>query len=860
MELVEREVYLCELDAAWEQARDGGCFVLVSGEAGIGKTTLVQRFVRGKQPQARLLWGACDALFTPRPLGPLYDMAAQTDGDLPRLLQEEGNRPAIFAAFLQELRRGATIAVVEDIHWADEATLDLLKYAARRVHLTRALLLATYRDDELGAQHPLRLLLGDLATSPAVRRVTPAPLSAAGVSQLVAGQGMDAAALHRQTAGNPFFVTEALAAGQEGVPPTVRDAVLARAARLSLSGRAVLDAAAVVGPRIEPWLLADVTRAESHALSESLDVGMLRAQGDALAFRHELARQVILESLPPHRRIFLHRAVLEALQTAPDAKQDMPRLAHHAEAAGDPQAVLQVAPIAARQASRAHAHREAAKLYKLALRFAAQLPPSEHAELLESYAQECNFVDLRAEGVEVCLKAVDIWRGLGEPTRQGAMLAQLASMLVGVGRSSEAGQHIAAAIAILEEHPPGRELASAYGARAALCLLGHDYQEAIFWAEKDIAIRERFDDANGILSAQNIVGSATMFLDYERGSHYLEQNLAAAHDAGRETTAAHAYANLSSASCELYHLRRAERYLAEGIAYAAERDLDRLRLYMSGWQAITHLRLGHHDEARDVARAVLQRPGVSVPSRITALVALGCVGARQGNAQAQASLDEALALSTDTGSLHRLGLVRAARAEAAWLAGDPRRAAEEARAVYDLAVAKQHPWFTGELAYWRWRAGDALQPPAWIARPFALQIAGDWQAAAGEWQQLRCPYERAMALADGDAGAQKTALLIFEELGARPMAERVRHKLLEAGVQTIPRGPRAATRENPFGLTNRQLQVLELLVEELTNAEIAARLHISPKTVDHHVSAVLAQLDVSSREEAATLARGQPEF
>ena len=167
---------------------------------------------------------------------------------------------------------------------------------------------------------------------------------------------------------------------------------------------------------------------------------------------------------------------------------------------------------------------------------------------------------------------------------------------------------------------------------------------------------------------------------------------------------------------------------------------------------------------------------------------------------------------------------------------------------------------TGELAFWRWRAGDMVMLPEWTAEPFALQITGDWQEAATAWEWLGCPYEQARALADGDVGAQMAALALFEQLGARPMAEIVRQKLRDAGVQAVPRGPRTTTKENPFGLTNRQVEVLTLLTENLTNAQIAARLHISPKTVDHHVSAVLGKLDVSSREEAAETARQHPDF
>ncbi|NTU62939.1 MAG: response regulator transcription factor [Chloroflexi bacterium] len=277
---------------------------------------------------------------------------------------------------------------------------------------------------------------------------------------------------------------------------------------------------------------------------------------------------------------------------------------------------------------------------------------------------------------------------------------------------------------------------------------------------------------------------------------------------------------------------------------------------------MTYLYLGRWSEAAEIATTVLHSAGVTVISRITALAALGRLRARYGEVESAATLDEALQLAIRADNLQRLGPVRAARAEAAWLVADrdradPDRVLMEARAVYDLGISKQHPWIAGELAYWRWRCGERFSPPDWLARPFALQIAGEWRAAAEEWKRLDCPYEQARALADGDAEAQIKALEIFERLGAKPAIEEVRQKLRAAGVRHLPR---STTRENPFGLTGRQMEILALLTKDLSNAEIAARLHLSPKTVDHHVSAVLAKLDVRSREEAAELARRHPHF
>lgn len=852
MPLLEREPCLATLHTALAEARAGnGRVVFVSGEAGIGKTSLIEQFTRD-QHGARVWWGACDLLFTPRPLGPLRDIALQMRGDWHTRLDAESDRAALFSAFLNELQLDATIVVIEDVHWADEATLDLLKFVSRRIQRTRALLIVTYRDDELGPRHPLRTVLGETGASTAIRRLLLAPLSEKAVRTLVGHRTLEAAALHRQTGGNPFFVTEILAGEAGRVPETVRDAVLARATRLSPSARAVLDAAAVIGGRIEPWLLAEVTGAEAYAVDQCLHVGMLVAHANWLMFRHELARQMILEAIAPHQRVVLHRLVLDALKASPITRTDDARLAHHAEAVGDAEAVLLYAPAAARRAAAASAHREAANLYALARRFATELPADQHALLLEAYAVECDAIGQQADSIAARRTAIELWRSLDNRLKVGENLAHLMTPLNRVGQNIEAMQVSREAIEILESLPPGRELALAYRMQAAVCLVNRDCEEALAWAEKALHLAEQ-SEADEVLAAIHVtIGTAWMFLDYERGCEYLEDKIEWAQRAGLSARVAHMYSNLCAASGEVHQWLRAAEYAATGLAYAAERDLDSHRFYMLAWQALIELQQGRWNQAADIAATVLSSPGATVISRITALVAQGRERVRRGDAATTSTLDEALQLAARADNLQRLGPVHALRAEAAWFAGDRDRVLAEVRDVYDLAIEKHHPWLAGELAYWRWRGGDRFTPPDWLAKPFALQIAGQWRAAAEEWKRLNCPYEQARALADGDSAAQTAALAIFERLGAKPAAEEVRLALRAAGVRNLPR---STTRENPYGLTARQMDILALLAQELSNAEIAARLSLSPKTVDHHVSAVLAKLDVHSREEAAQLAK-----
>ena len=861
MDILERESQLSMLEEALSEAKSRrGCLALVSGEAGIGKTALVEAFTRRHRNTVRVLWGGSDALFTPRPLGPLHDMASKMAGELPELLASDAQRNAVFSAVLNEFQRQPAIVVFEDIHWADEATLDLLRFVARRIGQTSALLVLTYRDDELSPRHPLRSLLGDLSSSAVTRRIALPPLSEKAVQELVGEQAVDVAALHRQTGGNPFYVTEVLANSGSGIPATVRDAVMARCARLSVSAYVVLEAAATIGQRVEPWLLSQVTGAEAHAAEECMAVGMLLAQNDELAFRHELARRTILEMTSPLRRQVLHRLILDSLKSSPATRNNLARLAHHAEGAGDRKSILAYAPAAARQASLSGAHRAAATLYELTLQHANELPIAERAELLRDYAVECDVIDQRPAAISANRQAAELWKNAGNKLKYANTLGRLALLLHLVGDGEEAEQVNDAAIRILEELPPSQDLAHVYNSQAILYLARLENRKGVDLAEKAIAIIDRMPKKTLLPRLYETLGLCWLHLDYEKGIALLERSLESGIEFGQSMRTANSYANLSSVYIEFHQFERAEACLAKGLAFAAEQDLAFARMYMLAWQAQLYLHRGRWSEAGLAAGEVLQDPATSIGSRSPALTVVGRLRARRGDPGADTALDESLELLFQLGFRQREGLVRAARAEEAWLAGDSERTLAEAKSVYNRALDQKHPWGAGELAFWQWRAGGTPDLPGWIASPYALQISGDWWAAAEAWRYMGCPYERARALADGDPEAQKVALEIFERLAARPDADRLRQKMQADGVSAIPPRPHTSTRENPFGLTNRQIDVLALLMEGFSNAEIAGRLHISPKTAEHHVSAILARLDVHTRDEAASLARQHPTF
>lgn len=854
MQLLERGPQLHALDLALSEVAGGeGCVALVYGEAGIGKTALVEHFVQRKTQTWRVLTGACDQLFTPRPLDPLRDIALQTRGRLLSLLESETKRGTLFAACLMGLKRQPTILVIENLHWADSATLDLLKYVGRRIRQTPCLMILTYRDDEIGPDHPLQLLLGDLASLPAIHRIPVLPLSVDGARELSKNRDVDAAALHRLTNGNPFFMTEVLA-GEGGIPQTVKDAVLARAARLSAPARRLLEAAAVIGFRAESWLLTGISGLEVKHVRECVSKGMLQPHGDGYSFRHELTRQTILESILPWRRAELNRLALGALHEASETSRDLTRLASYAAGTHDAGAVLQYAPAAARQAAVAGAHHQAAAWYELALQFADVLSVEQHARMLEAYADEQRYLARPQTLIPIRRDIIEKYRALGNPLKEASNLALLASELHDTGDTTGAQQAIGIAVGMLEALPPSAELARAYQAQSFVLVNQVGFLEALPPAEKAIQLAERLDDPETLARACNLAGECLLFTGDERGRAFMERSLLVARERGLDYAACLASCNWAWALVETWRFEEALRLMEEGICYAARHDDDYHGAAMVDLHAQIQFYRGHWQDASDRIRKAQQRPHLTAVQQVYGLQLRGRLAVRSGDPCAQQVLDEALARSVQTDYQYFDGGIRATRAALAWLNGNDQRAMEECRAAYDWPVSQHVPWIAGELAFWRWRAGDVFTPPDWIAAPYALQIAGDWCGAAEEWARLDCPYEQAMALMDGDEPAQLQALQIFQMLGARPILTKLKQRLRAAGVRALPRGPRPETRQHRFGLTARELEILSLLLKGPSNQAIAHELGLSTRTVEHHIASMLQKTGAESRRALVALA------
>ena len=844
MRLIEREEQLVRLEGCLDQAGTTGRLALVAGEAGVGKTGLVQAFVETIPDGFRVLWGACDPLSTPRPLAPFQDMAP-----LAALLKKQRTGHALLAALLDELS-APSVMVVEDAHWADEATLDALRFVGRRITRTRSVVVITYRDDEVGSSHPLRALLGDLATAVGCERLQVPALTPAGVRALAEGHALDPERLHRVTGGNAFYVTEVLAAPGWTVPGSVTDAVLVRASRLSADVRELVDLVSVAPGGLELDVAARLVDESAAALDEAVEGGVLALAGSRFEFRHELARLAIEGALAAGRRRDLHTWLLEALEAR--SGTDPARLAHHADAAGDAERVVRHAPAAAREASARGAHREAARQYERAVAHAEGLPPPELANLLSCWAEERIGFDDPAERAGLLERIVELRRECGDERGLGETLALLGRTLWAMGRTREASERVSEAVELLERLPPGPELARAYAAYSLQEMLAHRGNEAVRWGTRAIELAEREGEASVALRmALNSVGTAQVrCFEQLEGIELLERATRLAASDGDDFEVGRALGNLGAALGEIRQCEQAATYLERAIAFDEERDLDALAGHAKAELAKVIFDQGQWDEADRLAAEALRHREVSIGIAIIALCVRGRICARRGDREGALLLDEAWEHARDTGDLQWIWPVAAGRAELAWLTGRAWDIPPIVEPAFEQARALELRWAIGELGSWLVRAG-ALDEPRDVAVPYALP----WREAAEAWREIGCPYERAEALSEGDEAAMREGLAIFSRLGAEPAADMLREKMRRAGVKRVPSRPRASTRTAPAQLTRRELEVLELLESGLSNAEVAQRLFISERTAVHHVSAILRKLGVRTRGEAAAAAR-----
>jgi DNA-binding CsgD family transcriptional regulator len=874
MPVLERESHLRKLHGALvEVAASRGRTVLVTGEAGIGKTSVVEQFSREAASQARVLWGACEALFAPRPLGPFYDVVHALGGPLLARLESDAKPIDLFRGLVEAIRKHEqpSIVILEVLHWADHGTLDFVRFLARRIDKTQGMLLMTFRDDEVGADHPLTAVLGELPAMSRVRVSLP-PLSRATVETLARQSGHAHDDLFRITGGNPFFVTELLHQETGTLSPTIKEAMLARARRLTSPARELLDLVAVVPDHVELTGLRQAMESALAPLEECIDRGLLGLDAGRVFFRHELARLAIEAAIPPLKRAALNEKIMLTLVARGEADSaSLARIAHHAIAAGDIEAMCRYAPRAAAAASASGAHREASVLLAAVLPHVHRMPVRERAQFYEQRAQACILVVAQGpEAVKMSEAAFALWEALpDEPAKARNIVRRCEFIAWNRPAEPMAMAGLARqAIDLLEPLTTGDSL-QATSLRADLALAYCELAIALGSHDRAGATKAR-DAALAVLARVTAVEARTKILMRVTMGDYQYLGTPTRDHVAQLTRDAHAARDdhgIVSAYCRAgwMHLRNREldaleRAVTEGRAFAIERQLERTssaQILVRLEAELTALR-GRLAEAEDRFRRFGQNPGTPWQVRLCYSAAKALmISARRGEPIDATMLDEAFARLTELYKMDVYDLHRA-DAEIQWTVGNVARARNSVIVMHDIAAEWKHPWALGDAWLWSRLIGADLEVrPAEVAPPYALQMAGDACGAAEAWAALGLPYESALALSSGDTDEQREAIRQLETIGARGAANRLRERMREDGVRGIPLGPRATTKSNAAGLTERELEVLAFLADGLSNPQIAERLHRSVRTIEHHVAAVIEKLGAGTRQAAVARARSR---
>nr|WP_136252323.1 AAA family ATPase [Ningiella ruwaisensis] len=890
MPLLEREQALSQLSNIAQDLQRSGKVVLLSGEAGVGKTSLLEQMRYRLSSDIKTVWSGCDPLFTPRPFSPLHDLSHVILGKWSELLESTANNKQINAlssklahALYEELEKleSPMIIVIEDLHWADHATLDLLKFLVRRIAFMPCLLCLSYRDEAITSEHPFRTLL-NLFPSAHTKRILLEPLSLKSVEELAQSSGHDAKNLYQVTAGNPFFVTEILAntdTSPNSIPSSVCDAIVERVSHLSCKEQAFIQTLSLI-PYAAPLALLDhLFENQAQRLSTACierKILQFDSKGD-LRFVHELARLATLEKLSLHQQKALHKKILSSLE---DLKllDNLAWLTHHAEGAKDATSMLKYANLAAANAASLGAHKEAASYYEKALRFVEYADTQLAAELYENWAYETGLTKhLNESVIQARRSAITLWRALNRIDKIGENLRYLSRLYWYQGKAERAEHYANEAIQTFEQLPAGSELAMAYSMRSQLDMLNERTEEAILWGNKALELERRFRQPLVKVHALTNIGTALLMTGDVKGEALIQESLQLAKQHAMHEEAARVYTNYADYSVRFKRLALAESIITQGIQYDVSHDLSAWTYYLVGIQAQLRLEEGRIVDAQTIAAGVQELENQTMLMKLPALIVLARARSRLASADAEKLLIQAHNNAMAIDEPQYFIPTRLAIIEWAWLNQQHEYAAQYIKDLFKLAPSIMNSWQLGELLAWAYFMGLDI-PEGFeennlrknLPAAYQAELADDAELAFDRWQSLGMPFNAALALLKGlirqtlvpNAEICMRLSALLNSMHAKAGLIRLKqHAQFKDYYHLLPkekRGPYAKSRQHPIGLTAKEQAVLKLIVAGNSNQEIANALSRSQRTIENHVSSILAKMQVENRVEVMLRVQNEP--
>jgi DNA-binding CsgD family transcriptional regulator len=854
MQLIERAGFLASLQSKFKDVgKHEGHSVLVVGEAGIGKTSLVRAFCKDHEAECKIYIGSCDALFTPRPLAPLYDIVWQMRGDTWENRLDLIDRSELFTSFLHEFehREQTTIIVFEDIHWADEATLDFIKFFTRRITQIHCLFILTYRDTEIHAHHPLRNVLGQMPPA-SFTRLQLVPLSREAVEKRAAEKGWSGEDVYRISGGNPFYVNEILASYSLGVPDNIKDSILSIYNQMDEKAKHIWQILSVLPSAFEISYLEKMEPSFEAAIERYLDLKILILDKGLIFFKHELYRRTIEASLSPFIRISLNKKILELFRENFETNHEIERIVHHAKNANETEIVVHYAPQAARQAAQLGAHIEASKLHLSAIEYYQGKDKDLLIQFYEAYAYECYLTRQVKEAIIYTGKSLTLWKEKKDIEKTGNCLRFLSRLNWLDGNRKNAEIFARQAVESLGNELPSKTKAMAFSNMSQLKILLDKPGESLLWGEKAIMVAQELGDEEALSHALNNVGSVKMHTPSlkNEGIECLQQSLKIALKNSYHEHVARAYSNMGSNGLSLKNFEFTKKILDEGIQYCEERDLDLWRLNMLSLKANLYVETGDWKQAYNIADNLLKNEILSPSFTICALNMMATIIMRTGDGDALPLLLKAYTMAFETGELQRIMPTLIASLEYEWLTGNIVIKTEDLDRITSGIEQSMYFIQKNEFAFWLLKTRKQHLSFKESYKGYDLDNLTKVQEAAIVWKKIGYPYAQALALFEGNNDNKRQAISIVQKLGANVVNQKMKLEMRLSGIKNIPKGIRKTTQSNSANLTERELDVLRLLKEGMRNKEIGARLFVSTKTVEHHISSIFFKLDANSRSKA----------